>query len=188
MRRHAALDGAAARRFLAGRWLLAALIVEDPGDADLTLTSTCGRCGGDHGRPRLRRIPVEISVSYAGDMVAVAAAARVDAAAVGIDIERLPSAGADAPLDGLALLFTPLPPPSTAEWTLLEAALKADGRGVAADLSHVLVGDRASGALPGSRAVAMPWRADRVDAAVIRGPEGYALSAAVARPAPAAAG
>ncbi|MGC5169023.1 4'-phosphopantetheinyl transferase family protein [Micromonospora sp. DT81.3] len=182
-RRFAALEEPAARRFLAGRRLLAALIDEAHEGADLTMGSTCERCGAEHGRPRFARVPVEVSVSYAGDIVAVAAVACAHASGVGIDIERRPSDGADSPLGGLAPLFAPGRPPSTSEWTLLEAALKADGRGVTADLSTVRIGDHASGSLPGSRAVLMPWRSDSVDAAVIPGPEGHVISAAVARPA-----
>ncbi len=67
MRRYASLTGAAAQRFLVGRAMLADLI------ADLTdlrrpaaSRSTCDRCGADHGRPRLERAPIAVSVSYAG--------------------------------------------------------------------------------------------------------------------------
>lgn len=133
VRRHGALAGLAAQRFALGRLMLAELVDELAPGVDLTLDSTCNRCGEDHGRPRFTRAPVVVSVSYSGSMVAVAAAHRADAAAVGVDLE---SEGAT--LD-LATLFAPQSPPSLSGWTQLEAAVKADGRGVTIDLAEVRI-------------------------------------------------
>lgn len=124
VRRHAALTGTNADRFALGRLMLAELVRELVPGAALTLDSTCNRCGEDHGRPRFTQAPVHVSVSYASNMVAVAAASSSEVSAVGIDIER-----AGDPPD-LAPLFAPHAPPNLTEWTQLEAALKADGRGV----------------------------------------------------------
>lgn len=186
MRKYAALRGDAAKRFLAGRSLLADLIEELTDVADLGFTTTCERCGADHGRPRLERAPVEVSLSYAGSVVAVAAARQTDAAAVGVDIEREPSEGPLTPLRDLERLFAPAEAPDTQGWTLIEAALKADGRGVTVDLAQVKVGEIGTGRLRGSRAVRIPSRDSGdagvdagVDAGAIAGPSGFVLSAAM---------
>ena len=178
VRRYASLRGIPAQRFLAGRRLLAELIAELTDEADLGFTTTCERCGADHGRPRMERAPVAVSVSYAGSMVAVAAAALTDAAGVGVDIEREPRGGAHGRLDDLAPLFAPAAAPDTEGWTLVEAALKADGRGVTVDLAEIQVCEVGTGRLTGSRAVRIPGRGS-VDAAVIVGPPGFVLSAAM---------
>lgn len=180
-RRHAALSGTAAQRFLVGRGLLAILIGElthGAGIADLGFTTTCERCGADHGRPRLEGLPIAVSISHAGDMVAVAAASQADAAAIGIDIERVPSGGAHQRLSELAPLFAPAPAPDTEGWTLLEAALKADGRGLRVDVSQVQVGEIGTGRWAQSRAVRIAGRGDPVDAGTVAGPGGFVLSAA----------
>jgi len=96
-----------------------------------------------------------------------------------VDIERMPRVGPHVRLDELAPLFAPASPPDLAGWTLLEAALKADGRGVTVDVAKVQVGSPGSGRLPGSRAVLIPGRAGSVDAGVVPGPDGFVLSAAV---------
>lgn len=180
VRRYAALSGLRARRFLRGRQLLVELAGELTTVADLQLTTTCEQCGAEHGRPRLACAPVEVSVSYAASVVAVAAVRRADAAAVGVDIEVEPVAGRNAPLDALARLFAPLPPPDIERWTLIEAALKADGRGVAVDVAQVQLGPVGSGAREESRAVRLPGRSEALSAAVIAGPAGFVLSAATA--------
>ena len=178
MRRYAALSGDAARRFLIGRALLADLVAELVGDVDLGVTTTCDRCGADHGRPRMEHAPVAVSLSYAGSIVAVAAARQTDAAAVGVDIERAPSEGSRTALRDLAPLFAPADAPDTQGWTLIEAALKADGRGVRVDLAQVRVGEAGSGRLTASRAVWIPG-GDSIDAGVLAGPSGFVLSAAM---------
>ena len=131
VRRYAALSGEKAQRFLAGRSLLAGLIDELTDAVDLGFTTTCERCGAEHGRPRLERAPVAVSVSYAGSIVAVAAAAPADAAGGGRRHRTRAGRGVrTAGCDELAPLFAPAPAPDIEGWTLIEAALKADGRGV----------------------------------------------------------
>lgn len=180
-RRHAALNGVAAQRFLVGRSLLASLVGEFTDRTELGFTTTCEWCGGPHGQPRLQGAPVVVSVSYAGSMVAVAAAALSEASGVGVDLEREPAQGRYRPLDELATLFAPAAPPDITGWTLREAALKADGRGLRVDVASVFVDEPGSGIIPGARAVRIPERYDVLEAAVIPGPDGFVLSAAIAR-------
>ena len=85
--RYMTLSGHRAQRFLVGRMLLASAIDEFTDAVDLGFTTTCERCGAEHGRPRLERAPVAVSISYAGSIVAVAAAALLTPPAVGVDIE-----------------------------------------------------------------------------------------------------
>ncbi len=178
-RRHAALGGLHAQRFSADRALLALLIAELTDIEELGFTTTCERCGADHGRPRLENAPVALSVSYAGSMVAVAAAPIPAVLSVGVDIESRPPDGAAAPLHELTNLFGATRVPDTARWTLLEAAAKADGRGIRIDLASIDIGEPSTGRFPGSRAVHLPGEAAPMDAAVLDGPEGFVLSAAV---------
>lgn len=179
VRRFGILRGGDARRFLVGRAMLADLIAELTGPADPGFTTTCERCGADHGRPRLERAPAAVSISYAGSLVAVAAARLADAAAVGVDVEAEPPAGGDDLVTVLGPLFAPAPAPDVEGWTLIEAALKADGRGVDVAFSEIDVRPRESGHPSGSRAVRLPGRSDDVVAARIPGPVGFVLSAAM---------
>jgi 4'-phosphopantetheinyl transferase len=180
VRRHALLNGVAAQRFLVGRALLIEVVEQLTDVSDLSFTTTCERCGAEYGRPRFEHALVAVSVSYAGSVVAVAAARIADAAAVGVDIERAPAAGSRVPMRDLGPLFAPAPAPDIQDWTLIESALKADGRGVTVDLAEVRVGETGSGRLAGSRAIRLPGRVDAVDARVIAGPSGFVLSAAMA--------
>lgn len=179
VRRYAALRGISARRFLASRWLVRQLAAELTDHDDLRLVTTCLRCGADHGQPRFATAPVVVSISYSGDRAVVAVAPRADASAVGIDIEREPVGDPQHPLTALAPLFAPSTPPTLREWTLVEAALKADGRGLNVDLSQVEIEPRASGRAENSRAVRIPGRSAPVDARAIDGPAGFILSAAM---------
>jgi 4'-phosphopantetheinyl transferase len=129
VRRHAALDGVRAARFAAGRWLLAQLVAELVPGAGIAFSSVCPRCGGDHGPPVAVGLPVSVSVSYAASMVAVGAVHDRDAAGLGIDLES-ERPGAGGRLLELAPLFAPRDPPDLRGWTMIEAALKADGRGL----------------------------------------------------------
>lgn len=186
-RRLSALRGVAAERFVVGRELLALVIDElaaqaaaqgeHPQTGSVELTASCDRCGGEHGAVRVHGLPVAVSVSYAGSMVAVAVALQTAAAAVGVDIEREPSGGPFAPLPSLGALFAPAPVPSAEGWTLLEAALKADGRGLTVDVAQCVIESSAAG-----RAVRIPGRAEPVPAATVSGPVGLVLSVAAIAP------
>lgn len=169
-------------RFAVGRSLMTKLVTELVGAADVEIFRRCPRCGShEHGAPRVRDLPVAISVSYAGDMVAVAAIPTTDAAAIGIDIE--PEASA-ARVGELARLFQPLAAPDLRGWTLLEAALKADGRGLNVDPSTVIFGDAERTVLGSAQLITVPGRAEPVAAAAVDGPAGFVLSVAVVAAAP----
>lgn len=186
-RRLSVLRGGAADRFVVGRELLALVIDELAGEAafqgqppyarGVELTASCERCGGEHGALRVLGAPVAVSVSYAGSMVAVAVALRTEAVAVGVDIELEPSGGQGAPLSSLAALFDPAPAPSTQGWTLLEAALKADGRGLAVDVGQCRIESGVAG-----RSVSIPGQREPVPAETLPGPEGFVLSVAAVAP------
>lgn len=109
--------------------------------AALTFTRTCRRCGGAHGKPRLRdpAADLRLSVAHSGEWVVVAVALGVE---VGVDVEQT---GAGGDLDGVAGLA--LSAPEQAVWRRLapaertaallrywvrkEALLKATGDGLA---------------------------------------------------------
>ncbi|MES2865549.1 4'-phosphopantetheinyl transferase family protein [Microbacterium sp. KRD172] len=174
--RHDSMDAVRARRFATGRRLLSAL-VHGPSAGAVRIESVCDRCGGDHGRPRIEGAPFAVSLSYAGDMV-VAAAVGLDAAsAVGIDIERRTS-DVDSPMRELTHLFAPHEPPGLREWTEIEAAVKADGRGLRVPPADVAFGER-SPMLPGGRVVHVPGRLERMEVAPAPGPPDHIVSVAV---------
>lgn len=175
--RHAAMDPARAARFATGRSLLAEVLSALTPLDGIRLSSTCERCGGDHGRPRVDGDRFGVSVSYAGDMV-VAAAVRLDrVSAIGVDIEQVTSSEGTT-LTELAALFAPQSPPTLREWTLIEAAVKADGRGLRVPVSEVRL-DEGHLVLPGGFAVRMPGRTASIEAAPAPGPAGFAVSVAV---------
>lgn len=165
-----------------GRSLLVRLIDELAPGADAALETRCAVCGhADHGPPRPVSAPVVVSVSYADPLVIAAAVRREDACAVGVDVEQA-RAGA---LDELAPLFAPAGPPDIASWTLIEAALKADGRGIRVEPSAVrLAAAPTPTLLPDARLAHLPGRADPLEVAPVAGPDGYALSVCVARRSP----
>ena len=107
-----------------GRALIRALASELAPGADLRIEQRCPVCGGPHGRPQLPHAPLLASAAYADPWVVVAVARRQDADAIGVDVE-LEGAAPD-----LTLLFAPADPPDLRGWTAIEAALKADGRGL----------------------------------------------------------
>jgi len=181
VRRYAALTGLAAHRFLVSRWLAGQLVAELADHDDLRLVTTCPRCGADHGQPRFETAPVVVSISYAGSMVVVAAAHSTEASAVGVDIERQRSGDEHLPLVDLASLFAPSPSPTLQEWTLIEAALKADGRGLNVDLSLVEIEPIDTGRAADSRAIRIPGRSEPVVARQIDGPAKFVLSSAMVR-------
>ncbi|MDQ0642575.1 4'-phosphopantetheinyl transferase family protein [Microbacterium murale] len=176
--RHQGLDEPSAKRFAAGRLLLAELIPELISADGVRLTSVCDQCGGDHGCPRIEGAPFTVSLSYAGDMVVAAAVALESASAVGIDIEPRAS-NDDAPLHELTRLFAPRSPPGLREWTEIEAAVKADGRGLRIPPSAVRFGEHSAMLLPGGRRVLVPDRRDRFEVAAVPGPPAHIVSVAV---------
>ncbi|MBF4463462.1 MULTISPECIES: 4'-phosphopantetheinyl transferase family protein [unclassified Rathayibacter] len=143
----ATASAATAERFVFGRVLLRMLAGELTGRParEIRVVATCPRCGGAHGRPHLEGDDAlgELSVSIAHCAGAVVAAVS-SAGAVGIDIEPVdgpPGRGDDitriagAPFStGGTRLADPI-----LHWTRVEAALKADGRGLDVDPRRVHV-------------------------------------------------
>lgn len=159
----------------AGRMLLTALL-SDLGLRGERLTQRCSHCGAvDHGALATASGHAVVSVSYAEGLVVAAAALRTDAAAIGVDVER--ESGSGRMVD-LAALFAPLPPPTTAEWTAIEAVVKADGRGLRIPPGDVRVGERPASTLPGARLATLP-DGRRFHVARVTGPNGHVVSVAI---------
>lgn len=142
--------------------------------AGAELSNPCPRCGGPHGPVTVSHAPFLASVTYAGGYAIAAVAATREAAALGVDAEpehdaRRDAAGMSGVLgDGEA---------SVREWIRIEAALKADGRGLRVEPSTVVVAWAANAwtaTVPGGEVYA-GW-----DAA---GPPGILVSVAVLSPA-----
>jgi 4'-phosphopantetheinyl transferase len=107
----------------------------------IAFSTVCQRCGGAHGKPRLRGHAerLELSISHSGQRVAVAVARRTP---VGVDVEET-ARGLDSASLGRAVLSSAeqavldrLPPADRAQglltyWTRKEALLKATGDGLA---------------------------------------------------------
>lgn len=89
-----------------------------PAGADLS--NPCARCGGPHGR--VTTPGFALSVTYAGGFAVVAVAAERDVAALGVDAADAIDRSAGALVPGVA--------GTARDWTRIEAALKADGRGL----------------------------------------------------------
>lgn len=172
------------------RELLTALVAELAleGVATVTVSRRCSICGAeDHGSPSIPGAPVVVSIAYAGSAVAVAVALQTETAAVGVDLERVTAAGRHAPLGELGALFAPGAAPSLEAWTLLEAALKADGRGLRVELADCIIREAPAAASRDGAAeyeVGAPGRAGPIEAAVLPGPEGFVLSVAAIPPTP----
>ncbi len=175
------------------RELLATFVAELAPErvATVTITRRCSTCGADgHGRPIVIGTDVVVSIAYSGAAVAVAVAPQAEAAAVGVDLERVAAAGfrdRHAPLAELGALFAPGAAPSLEGWTLLEAALKADGRGLRVELADCDIREASAAASRDGAVdyeVGAPGRAHPISAAVLPGPEGYVLSVAAIPPTP----
>jgi 4'-phosphopantetheinyl transferase len=109
------------------------------------IDNPCPRCGGPHGPVRIRGARAVASVTYAGGRAIVALCAGEDAAglrAVGIDAEPVQDARRDAA--GLAGVLGP-GEASVRTWTRVEAALKADGRGLRIDPATVRIEEHPGG-------------------------------------------
>ncbi|WP_159501347.1 chemotaxis protein CheY [Microbacterium sp. 18062] len=127
----------------------------------------CPRCGGAHGRPRVPDRAFEVSVSYTDDLAIVAAVPSSAADAIGIDAQ------AGEP-DGIASADRLRPGTTLLDWTRIEAALKADGRGLAVDPGRVSVS-----AGPDGWTALVPGRAAPVLGRDVDGPDGVVVSVAI---------
>lgn len=172
--RHRGLSDRRASRFLAGRALIRELVVGLGGGPEVLVGSVCRRCGGDHGVPETPGFV--LSVSHADDLVAVAVSR--DEVALGVDIE---SNSAESRVAQLGPLFAEGAVPDLAGWTRIEAALKADGRGVAVAPGSVSLRpvDRAGEASgPPEWSAIVPGRVSPLRVATLPGPVGHTLSVA----------
>ncbi|WP_299537835.1 4'-phosphopantetheinyl transferase superfamily protein [uncultured Streptomyces sp.] len=163
---------------------------------DVVLHQRCPDCDGPHGRPRVAvrggGPAPEISLSYAGGVVAAAAADHP----VGIDVERLPRRGVPGrDIRALRRFLTPgeagrirgSPAPADAllrTWVRKEALVKATGDGLPAmaglDLSDVPCGPSAPGRPYRIRVPGSPGPHDLTDLTDV--PPGVVGAVAVAVP------
>jgi 4'-phosphopantetheinyl transferase len=113
---------------------------------DVAVVTICDRCGGPHGRPRVRvgGESVEASVTHGGDVVGVAVAAGFR---VGLDVEPLEQ---QLPADLEEWVLAPSERPATHResdrtrsllrlWTRKEALLKASGVGLGVPMTDVVL-------------------------------------------------
>ena len=103
--------------------------------------ATCRLCGGPHGRPRLLdQLGIEVSLSHAGERVAVAIST---VGAVGVDVELDSACAFDGFADvALGPAERPAPPDAHERaviWTRKEALLKSVGFGLAIAPDRVVV-------------------------------------------------
>jgi 4'-phosphopantetheinyl transferase len=151
------------RLVVAGCWSL------DP--VAVTLTFTCGRCGGPHGRPVAVPppgfAPVHLSLAHAGNLVIVAASRL---GLVGIDVEAV-ACSAFSGFDDVALCvrerewLAELGQADAATgraraWVRKESVLKATGDGLARDPRLVVVSPPSTvlGCWSGPRSGPRRWR------------------------------
>ncbi|WP_345799875.1 chemotaxis protein CheY [Microbacterium sp. AZCO] len=139
--------------------------------ASARLSNPCPRCGGPHGPVRVEGADAVASVSYAGELAVVAVG---DSRAIGIGIDAEPESDPRRDAAGLDGVLGP-GEASLRAWTRVEAALKADGRGLRVDPATVRVRDTPSG-----------WIADVPDGGAFEGwdaegPTGVLVSVAVRR-------
>lgn len=139
-----AVDGAraasfgAGRRveFVAGRALVRRLLAElFPGAEAAVTSAVCPHCGEPHGGILIEGVDAVASVSHAGGLVVAAVAASGGGRRLGVDLE-LVAEGA-VRLDDLAGLIGGPRDDVLRRWTLIEAVLKADGRGLRVDPAEV---------------------------------------------------
>lgn len=137
------------------------------------LRNPCPRCGGPHGAVVVDGAPYVASVTYAGGWAIAAVAATGDAAALGIDAEPAVDPRRDAA--GLTGVLGERPA-TVRDWTRVEAALKADGRGLRVDPAAVALRSEEGGwtaRVPGG-GVLSGWDAG--------GPPGVVVSVAIREP------
>ncbi|WP_204162389.1 4'-phosphopantetheinyl transferase family protein [Rathayibacter sp. VKM Ac-2754] len=142
------VSAAIAERFVFGRVLLRLLAAElTAGDPTaISVVARCASCGGPHGRPALEGpdaalARLSVSIAHCAGAVVVAASS---AGTVGVDIEPVEGPAdrgaritqvAGAPFSMGAMR----PADPILHWTRVEAALKADGRGLEVDPRRVRI-------------------------------------------------
>jgi 4'-phosphopantetheinyl transferase len=129
---------------------LLARIAGVPG-SDVRISAVCPDCGGDHGRPIVTGTDGSVSVAHPSAGIAVIAAS-VAHPAIGVDAEPDTAAARARAAEAL-----PGREDALRDWVRIEAALKADGRGLRVDPETVLLADGVA-TVPGGSA----WRIDDV--------------------------
>ncbi|MBU4464723.1 MAG: chemotaxis protein CheY [Actinobacteria bacterium] len=158
-----------------GRRAVAWSLIRELAGADVEITNTCPRCGEPHGPVAVAGADVHASIAYAGGYALAAVIEATPGACLGIDAEAVADARRDAAgLDGVLGTGRSV---TLRDWVRVEAALKADGRGLRVDPATVTVhgGD-------GAWEASVPGRARRVQGADLVGPPGVLVSAAIAPP------
>ncbi|MFG6504423.1 chemotaxis protein CheY [Microbacterium sp. P05] len=140
------------------------------------ISNPCPFCGGPHGPVRLDDAPLLASVTYAGVYAIVGLTARANASRLGIDAEPLVDGVRDRA--GLTGVLGRGRPADVRAWTRVEAALKADGRGLRIEPAEVEVTRGASG-----WAARVPGRYAPLSGFDLTGPPGIVVSAALVTPA-----
>lgn len=136
--RLASLTPERARLFLRGRALVFDSILqwgEGVDAAHVSLRAVCPRCGGPHGAPMIEGASLVASLSHSGDISVAALADSHLIAAIGIDIE--PDDASPERRAAIVGLTSAEPAEALRHWTRVEAALKADGRGLRVDPESV---------------------------------------------------
>ncbi|MFK4761787.1 hypothetical protein ACI3KS_12700 [Microbacterium sp. ZW T5_45] len=146
-------------------------LLEHAGAPTDAVTHECPTCGSsEHGPLQASSGTVVLSLGHAGDLTAGVIARAEAAASVGIDVEALDAGRTPGtPLQDLTALFAPAAPPTLREWTIIEAAVKADGRGLRIAPSDVVI-DGARAHIPGR---------PPIDVASVDAPAGYLISVAI---------
>ncbi|WP_127819132.1 chemotaxis protein CheY [Microbacterium sp. CPCC 204701] len=138
------------------------------------LDNPCARCGGPHGPVIVTNEPFVASVSYAGALAVAAVSSRADGVTgLGVDAEPLVDPRREAA--GMRGIIDPGRAATLRDWTRIEAALKADGRGLRVEPATVVV-----------REAAASWTAVLPDGVMATGwepasPPGVLVSVAVRR-------
>lgn len=142
------------------------------------VSNPCPRCGGPHGPVRIAGVDAVANVAYTGAWAVVAVAEGTGVRALGIDAETVPPPGDDDRMPRLsASLERVLGRSATLrDWVRVEAALKADGRGLRVDPAHVRL-DTAEAAPERWRA-RVAGRSIRVLGRDVPGPAGVLVSVA----------
>jgi len=119
-----------ARRKIA--WELLRTLLDGVGVPDAVLTNPCPRCGGAHGPVRLDDDRWLAAVTYAGATAVVGILPRDGVEGLALDAEPLYDPVREA-AGGI--------PGGVRRWVRVEAALKADGRGLAVEPATVEIID-----------------------------------------------
>lgn len=128
------------------------------------ITNPCPFCGGPHGPVQLHGVPLVGAVTYTQDLAIVGVSAASVVSRLAIDAERA-DAACPVELSGESA--------GVREWVRVEAALKADGRGIRVDPASVTVRDEDQG-----WCARVPGRGMPIAGRDLDGPDGTVVAAA----------